>query len=250
MSEKKTIAIIPARYSSSRFPGKPLALINGRPMIEWVYKKVSLFKGIDLVYVATDDKRIMESIQAIGGNAILTSGEHESGTDRLAECTRILKLNENDLVLNIQGDEPLISQQIIDDLIKTTQVDGFEMGTLAHKISKKEDITNPNVVKVVIDQNGCALYFSRSPIPYCRNTNVDYDYFKHMGVYAYKVDFLQKFSTWEKTKLEAVEGLEQLRVMERGHKIHVGITEAITVGVDTPEQLKLVEKIMRKDELI
>lgn len=165
----KTICIIPARYSSSRFPGKPLALINNKPMIQWVYDGVKATQGIDGTYVATDDTRIFDAVKKFGGEAIMTSADHQSGTDRIAECVNYLRLDDDDIVLNIQGDEPLISSSIILDLLETLKNHDAPMGTLMERISDDNDLVNENIVKVVTDCNGFALYFSRSAIPYVRN---------------------------------------------------------------------------------
>ena len=161
----KTICIIPARYSSSRFPGKPLALINNKPMIQWVYDGVKETRGIDGIYVATDDARIFDAVNNFDGNAIMTKVDHQSGTDRIAECVNYLGLNDDDIVLNIQGDEPLISSPLVLDLLETLKNHDVPMGTLMERISDDNDLTNENIVKVVTDSSGFALYFSRAPIP-------------------------------------------------------------------------------------
>lgn len=239
----KIIAIIPSRYGSSRFPGKPLAKINGKPMIQHVYENVRKVEQIDEVYVATDDERIYSTVVEFGGKALMTSDKHTCGTDRLAECAQILKLQDDDLVLNIQGDEPLIRKEMILDLISCFEKNEVYMGTLKKKILEKEELDNPNVVKVISDINDYALYFSRFCIPYERDKFSSLHY-KHIGVYGYKTWFLLKFSMMAKTPLEKSESLEQLRVLENGYKIKVKETEYQTVGVDTPEQLAQVEKIL------
>ena len=245
----KIVAIIPARYQSSRFPGKPLAAINGRPMIQWVYERVSSVQEISQVCVATDDERIVECVQGFNGNAIMTSSKHESGSDRLAECAEILKLSQDDIVLNIQGDEPLIQETMIRELISTISDTDVHMGTLKERITDEDDIANPNIVKVITDIRGNAIYFSRYPIPYDRNGLKDLVYYRHVGVYAYKVDFLKRYTRLPKSFLEIAESLEQLRVLENGYNIRVKETNCSSIGVDTVEQLKHVEEIMKYKNL-
>lgn len=243
---KRVIALIPARYQSSRFPGKPLALINGRPMIQWVYERVGIVDELDDIYVATDDKRIYDCVVGFGGKCLMTSPEHESGTDRLAECVELLGLDNTDVILNIQGDEPLIKKQMILDLIST--MDGTaDMGTLKELITSKSDIENSNIVKVVTDIQDNALYFSRYPIPYNRESIGGVSYYRHIGVYAYKVNFLSKFARLPKSNYEKIESLEQLRALENGYKIKVKTTNCSSMGVDTPDQIKQVEKLLQKE---
>lgn len=239
----KTIAIIPSRYGSSRFPGKPLALIAGKPMIQWVYENVSKASFLDNVYVATDDKRIFSCVEKFGGHALMTSNTHTCGTDRLAECAEILNLQDEDLVLNIQGDEPLINEELIQDLYSCFDKEEVYMGTLRKLIEVKEELNNPNVVKVINDVNDYAIYFSRYCLPFERDGKETIHY-KHIGAYGYKTWFLKKYSKMAKTPLENSESLEQLRVLENGYKIRVKETNYQTVGVDTPEQLREVELIL------
>ena len=239
----KTIAIIPARYQSSRFPGKPLALIRNKPMIQWVYEGVCGVKKLDAVYIATDDERIVDCVRGFGGVAIMTSPKHESGSDRLAECVDILKLDRDDIVLNIQGDEPLINSTIVEELLLTMK-DNNSMGTLKELIIHKEDIENANIVKVITDQNNDAIYFSRSIIPFLRNQSEELKYYRHLGLYAYKAGFLKEFTSWPKSFLEKTEGLEQLRALEHGIKIRVLETKSKTMGVDIPEQIRIIESMM------
>ena len=241
----KTIAIIPARYASSRFPGKPLALISGKPMIQWVYENVLKANFLDAVYVATDDIRIYNCVIAFGGQALMTADTHTCGTDRLAECADILELDDNDLVLNIQGDEPLIKPEMIADLYSCFDDESVYMGTLKKKIEDKEELDNPNVVKVINDINDNGIYFSRFCLPYERDGKLVIHY-KHIGAYGYKVWFLKTYSKLLKTPLEKSESLEQLRVIENGYKIRVKETKYQTVGVDTPEQIAQVEEELRK----
>ncbi len=239
----KKIVLIPSRFGSSRFPGKPLALISGKPMIQWVYENVKKVDDIDDIYVATDDNRIFEAVIRFGGKALMTSSEHTCGTDRLAECANILALEDEDIVLNIQGDEPLIRPEMVMDLISIFDDESVYMGTLKKRIEEEDEISNPNVVKVITDINGDAIYFSRYTLPYERDGKRR-AHFKHVGTYGYKVWFLKSFSKMPKTELEMSESLEQLRVIENGLKIRVKDTQWQTVGVDTPEQIEMVENIL------
>ncbi len=245
----KIIAIIPSRYGATRFPGKPLALISGKPMIQWVYENVNKVEKLDGVYVATDDQRILGCVEGFGGKALMTSSTHTCGTDRLAECAEILKLDDDDIVLNIQGDEPLINSQMIMDLYSIFEDSNVYMGTLKKLIENEDELNNPNVVKVINDINGDAIYFSRFCLPYERDGEKK-SHFKHIGVYGYKTWFLKKYSKMDKTELEKSESLEQLRVIENGLKIRVKETMYQTIGVDTPEQIELVEKKLRERGLV
>lgn len=243
----KIISIIPSRYQSSRFPGKPLASIHGKPMIQWVYENVSKCKKLDEVYVATDDKRIFDCVTDFGGKAIMTSNKHTCGSDRLAECAEVLMLDDADIILNIQGDEPLIKVEMIEDLISAFDSDDVYMGTLKKLIENDDEITNPNVVKLITDIKGFALTFSRCPIPYNRDGKDNVRYYKHIGAYGYKKWFLMKYSNMPKTFLEETESLEQLRVLENGYKIKVVETLYQSIGVDTPEQISQVEAQMNEE---
>ena len=240
---RKYVVIIPSRYGSSRFPGKPLAQINGKPMIQWVYENVSKVEAVSDVYVATDDKRIYDAVTSFKGKALMTSDKHTCGTDRLAECVEILNLDADDIVLNIQGDEPLIRKEMVEDLISCFDSSDIYMGTLKKKIETEEEFNNPNVVKVITDVNDYAIYFSRYCLPYERDGKKT-DHFKHIGAYGYTAKFLLQYSKMAKTELEITESLEQLRVIENGLKIRVKETMYQTVGVDTPEQIKQVEALM------
>lgn len=244
----KKIAIIPSRYGSTRFPGKPLSLILGKPMIQWVYENVSKADFIDGVFVATDDERIYNCVESFGGKAIMTSVNHSCGTDRIAECAEILQLEDDDIVLNIQGDEPLISLEMISDLYSCFDREDVYMGTLKKRIELEEEIANPNVVKVICDINDYAIYFSRYCLPYERD-NYKAVHYKHIGAYGYRTWFLKKYSKMEKTELERSESLEQLRAIENGFKIRVKETRVQTVGVDTPEQIEIVENIIKQKEV-
>lgn len=241
-----TIVIIPARYGSSRFPGKPLALIDGKPMIQHVYEKVKETGFVDGVYVATDDDRIFQKVQSFGGKALMTSPYHACGTDRLAECVDILHLSDDDIVLNIQGDEPMINSEMVEDLIRCFLDSNVYMGTLKKEINNKSELDNPNVVKVITDSHNDAIYFSRYCLPYNRDGRKVVHY-KHVGAYGYKVSFLKQYSKMPKSFLELAESLEQLRVIENGFKIRVNETNVHTIGIDTPEQLKIVEEFMKKN---
>ncbi len=244
----KIIAIIPSRYGSTRFPGKPLAQILGKPMIQWVYENVSKAEFLDAVYVATDDQRIFDVVNEFGGKALMTSVTHSCGTDRLAECANILQLEEDDIVLNIQGDEPLIKSEMVRDLYSCFDRNEVYMGSLKKKIEVKEELDNPNVVKVICDKNDYAIYFSRYCLPYERD-NYKAEHYKHIGAYGYKTWFLKLYSNMDKTELEKSESLEQLRVLENGYKICVKETKFQTIGVDTPEQIELVEKELKNERI-
>lgn len=241
----KFLGVIPARYSSTRFPGKPLESINGKSMIEWVYKR-TIESDLDKVIVATDDERIYNEVISFGGEAILTSKEHETGTDRIAEVSA--KYPEYEVIINIQGDEPLIEKSMINSLIAPFIEDlDLKMATLKFKLDNIEDLNNPNIVKVITDNNDYAIYFSRSPIPYPRHMDMK-NYYKHIGIYAYEREFLLGYSKLKQTPLEISESLEQLRVLENGYKIKVIETKNKIIGVDTKEDLeKLINYINEKN---
>lgn len=241
----KRIAVIPSRYGSSRFPGKPLALISGKPMIQWVYENVSKTPILDDIYVATDDKRIYDCVESFGGKALMTASTHTCGTDRLVECAKILNLDDEDIVLNIQGDEPLIRSEMVMDLVNIFEDESVYMGTLKKKIEEEKELNDPNVVKVITALNDDAIYFSRYNLPYERD-GVVRTHYKHIGAYGYKTWFLMKYSMMPKTELEISESLEQLRAIENGYKIRVKETVWQTIGVDTPEQIIQVENEIRK----
>lgn len=241
----KILGVIPARYGSSRFEGKPLALINGKPMIEWVYKR-ALKSNVDRLIIATDDLRIYEKVEEFGGEVMMTSKKHKTGTDRIIEVAK--KWSEYDVIINIQGDEPLIEPDMINQLIIPFLEDNtLKMATLKHEILNEKNIDNPNVVKVITDKDGYAIYFSRSPIPYNRDRK-KIKYYRHIGIYGYNREFLLKYKKLEKSLLEDIESLEQLRALENGYKIKVEITDFDVRGVDTPEDLHEVEKILDTSE--
>lgn len=233
------VGIIPARYRSSRFPGKPLVDIAGKPMIQHVYERATRCRRLDRLLVATDDQRILEIVHQFGGESLLTSEDHQSGTDRIAEAAEKLRLEASDIVVNIQGDEPLLEPSMIDRLIRVLhQYEQRCMATLAFASKSQEEYLNPNVVKVVTDKSFKALYFSRSPIPCHRDgSGENIQFLKHLGFYAYRQDFLRVFTTLPPGTLEKAEKLEQLRALEYGYSIHVALSETETYGVDTPEDL-------------
>ncbi len=243
------LGIIPARYASTRFPGKPLADINGKPMIQKVYEQAQ--QALDYVYVATDDKRIEEAVKSFGGKVIMTSPNHQSGTDRIAEAasfiTEKLKLNF-DVVINIQGDEPFIQPEQINLLKSCFNNPSTEIATLIKKITNSDEIFDPNKVKVVIAKDNRALYFSRSPIPFVRGENQEdwlnkNSFFKHIGMYAYRFNALMEVTKLKQSNLELSESLEQLRWLENGYWIQTEITEHESIGIDTPEDLIRVKKM-------
>ena len=247
---QKAVVIIPARYNSSRFPGKPLATLKGKTLIQNVYDQASSASRIDSVIVATDDARIFDSVKNFGGSVLMTSPDHSCGTDRIAEVARDL---ECDIVVNVQGDEPFIRPEMIDDTVQLLLEDeAASISTLAVRIDNEDEIVNPNVVKVVTDDRGYALYFSRSPIPYFREEWKDLQsitlqqgktvLFKHIGVYGYRKESLLNFTAMEKKWLEEMEKLEQLRALAAGMKIKVKETAFNTFGIDTIEDLRKAEE--------
>ncbi|MCM1342638.1 MAG: 3-deoxy-manno-octulosonate cytidylyltransferase [Lachnospiraceae bacterium] len=239
----KIIAIIPARYSSSRFPGKPLANICGKPMIQWVYERVTSVNEIDAVYVATDDARIFKIVEDFSGRAVMT-GECSCGTERVYQACKDI---EADIVLNVQGDEPLISPEMIRILVGAFNDSTVQMATLKKKIANAEELNNPNVVKVITDMCEDAIYFSRFAIPYDRDKKGEINRYKHIGIYGYKKSFLEKYIALPRTDLEKAENLEQLRAIESGYKIRVKETIYQSIGVDQPSDIALVEEQMKRE---
>lgn len=239
----KVIGVIPARFQSVRLEGKPLALIGGRPMIQHVYERAAQSSLLTDLLVATDDARIFDAVSAFGGNAVMTSPDHRSGTDRVAEATANLAA---DVVVNIQGDEPFISPRVIDQLVEPFHSErDVEMSTLMRPIDNERDLQDPNVVKVVADDAGYALYFSRSLIPYPRNASPNHPAFEHIGLYAYTKAFLAEYSRMPPARLEQIEGLEQLRVLENGRRIRVVEThDHLGLSVDTPADLARAEEFL------
>ncbi|MCS7279569.1 MAG: 3-deoxy-manno-octulosonate cytidylyltransferase [Thermodesulfobacteriaceae bacterium] len=239
----RKVIIIPARYGSTRFPGKPLALLWDKPLIQHVYER-AIDSEISEVYVATDDQRIFDLVKSFGGKALLTKKEHTCGTERLAEASDILGLKEEDLIINLQGDQPLFPSEYFSLLIKPLLLSSeIQLSTLATPILNKADLENPNKVKVVVDKRGLALYFSRSPIPYFRPPGREPLYLKHIGVYAYRKSFLSKFVKLPPGELESAEKLEQLRALEYGYKIGVTVVSKDVPEVDTLEDLQYLENL-------
>ncbi|MCH2205580.1 MAG: 3-deoxy-manno-octulosonate cytidylyltransferase [Lentisphaerales bacterium] len=231
----KTAAVIPARYASTRFPGKPLAKIAGKAMIQWTCEKAAASKA-DLVVVATDDLRIKEAVESFGYQAVMTSENHQSGTDRIAEAIQNI---DADLIINLQGDEPMLPSKIIDELIDAMLSDkSLKMGTVVVPGDiDSEEYSDPNTVKVVKNIKNQALYFSRSPLPYFRNKPEKAECLFHWGIYAYRRDFLEQYIKWPQSKLEKIESLEQLRALENGASIQLIIAQEKAIGVDTPEDI-------------
>lgn len=243
----EVVGIIPARYHSKRLPGKPLALIHNRPMIQHVYQRAAQAASLEKVVVATDDPRIREAVVHFGGEVLMTSSEHRSGTDRVAEATRHLALKDDAIVVNIQGDEPLLRAEMIDSLVRNLQENSdVSMSTLAYQDTDQEDFVDPGVVKVVLDAKGRALYFSRSPIPAVQDKSSPLPYYKHLGFYGYRNSFLQKFTRLSPGVLERMEKLEQLRALEHGFSISVVISSFDSISVDAPEDLARVREIMEQ----
>lgn len=239
----KILGVIPARYASTRFEGKALADILGKPMIQHVYERARKATNINDLTVATDDERIFKVVKDFGGNVIMTS-QHPTGTDRIAEVAQGC---DADIIVNIQGDEPLIEPQMIDEAIEPFfKDDSIDLSTLVHRINSDQEYNNPNVVKVVVNKAGFAMYFSRSPIPYIKaNINREnISLYRHVGLYVYKKEALLEFAKIQSTPLETCEGLEQLRFLENGYRMKVVETSYKSIGVDTPEDLEKVKNIL------
>jgi 3-deoxy-manno-octulosonate cytidylyltransferase (CMP-KDO synthetase) len=235
--------IIPARYASTRFPGKPLVDIGGKPMVVRVCERAAQ-SGAAAVHVATDDERIAAAVRAHGHKVVMTRADHPSGTDRIAEAVQVLRLGDQDIVVNVQGDEPLISPQLISQVAALLEkLKDASVSTACHEIHDAAALANPNVVKVVLDAQGYALYFSRSQIPYPREPGGRW--YRHAGIYAYRVGFLKRYSALPPCPLEKTEALEQLRVLWHGHRIAVAVSEMeIPPGVDTPQDLEAVRRML------
>ena len=242
--------IIPARYASSRFPGKPLVLLGNKPMIQRVYEQAG--KSLAVVWVATDDRRIFDTVTDFGGNVIMTSPAHPSGTDRCAEAIeRILNKTGGkiDVVINIQGDEPFIKPEQITLLMECYNDETVEIATLVRKVEPGEDIFNPNQPKVILDMKGNAIYFSRAAIPYLRDTEMSlwsnkHTYYKHIGMYAYRTETLKKITLLQRSSLEISESLEQNRWLENGYRIRTAVTNWESVGIDTPADLEKAKLLL------
>ncbi len=241
----KVICIIPARYASTRLPGKALADLLGKPVIQHVYERVVRAGTVSFAAVATDDERIVAAVEGFGGRAIMTAASHRSGTDRIAEAVSRLDIEDSDIVVNIQGDQPIFEPLQIDEVAKPLLDDqAIPMSTLIYKIVREEEITHPNAVKVVFDQDHFAIYFSRSTIPYVRDRGAGVSYYKHHGIYAYRRAFLKEFAKLPEGTLEKLEALEQLRALEHGYKIKVVETAYDSVEVDTPQELERVRRLL------
>lgn len=240
----KTAIIIPARYGSSRLEGKPLIEVNGKPLIQWVYEKAQQAKLADMIIVATDDERIFNAVKAFGGEVEMTSVNHKCGSDRIREVAE--RHPEISYIVNLQGDEPLIKAESIDDVARNVQEDdNADISTLIRVLKDEDEINNPNLVKCVIDNNGYALYFSRSKIPYERNSNIA-TYYGHLGIYGYKREALIRMTSLPQTPLEKTESLEQLRALENGMKIKTSVVDFVPVGIDTKEDLEKFKEIISK----
>ncbi|UCH82349.1 MAG: 3-deoxy-manno-octulosonate cytidylyltransferase [Nitrospiraceae bacterium] len=246
----KAVVIIPSRFDSIRFPGKPLATLNGKSIIHHVYEQASGSALADSVYVATDDERILKEVNSFGGRTVMTSRSHICGTDRIAEAAKNI---ECDIIVNVQGDEPFIRAEMVDDIIHILRDDEkASMSTLCVRIDNQEDLLSPHTVKVVMNKEGYALYFSRAPIPYCRDHWRDLNsisfipdktvVMKHIGIYGFRKNVLMEFTSMEKSELEHIEKLEQLRALSAGLKIKVRETKFNTFGIDTKEDLRKAEE--------
>jgi 3-deoxy-manno-octulosonate cytidylyltransferase (CMP-KDO synthetase) len=250
--QPKVVAIIPARYHSNRFEGKPIAPILGKPMIQHVYERAKSVDILSRVAVATDDERIADCVRSFGGEVVMTSKDHVSGTDRLAEAATILDIPEQDIVVNIQGDQPLFAPEVIGQVATPLLEDpALPMSTLIYRIVRPEEINDPNHVKTVFDRNGMALYFSRASIPFQRSPEQDSStptYYKHLGFYGYRKGFLLTYVGLPEGEWERFEKLEQLRALEYGYRIKVILTEHDSVEVDTLQDLKRVEAIIRAEK--
>jgi 3-deoxy-manno-octulosonate cytidylyltransferase (CMP-KDO synthetase) len=241
LSRNSFAIVLPARFGSTRFPGKPLARIAGRPLIEWVYERAQQVRGAEKIVVATDDGRIADAVKGFGGEVVTTSSGHETGTDRVAEVARSIDV---DFVVNLQGDEPVFEPSMVEAMIdRLADSPGVDIVTACHPITSGGELNDPNIVKVVMDREARALYFSRSPVPHGAGIGVEgTPAFRHVGVYAFRKEALLRFSGLPRTALEKSERLEQLRALEHGMKIGLVITEKPTMGVDVPEDVKKVEK--------
>ena len=242
----KFMAIIPARYASTRFPGKPLAVLGGKTVIQRVYEQVSSL--LDEVYVATDDERIFQAVESFGGRAVMTRTDHKSGTDRIEEAAEKIG-SDADVIINVQGDEPFIQPSQIETLMHLFDAPETQIGTLGKRFETIEGVENPNSPKIVTDNRGFALYFSRSPIPYVRGIDRNlwleaYPFLKHLGIYAYRREVLREVTQLPQGRLEKAESLEQLRWLENEYRIRVGLTDVETVGIDTPEDLQRAEEFL------
>lgn len=246
----KFIGVIPARYASTRFPGKPLAMLGGKSVIQRVYEQVS--SVLDSAYVATDDERIRQAVEAFGGKAVMTSPDHKSGTDRIEEAVQKIG-GSFDVVINVQGDEPFIQHSQLEEIIRCFDDAETQIATLGKPFDKAQGfaaVENPNSPKIVVDNRGYALYFSRSVIPFIRGKETaewmdHYPFLKHLGIYAYRTEVLHEITRLPQSSLELAESLEQLRWLQNGYRIKVGLTDVETVGIDTPEDLERAEAFLK-----
>ena len=243
----KFIGIIPARYASTRFPGKPLALLGGKPVIQHVYEKVAAV--LEVAYVATDDERIYDVVKSFGGQVVMTRTDHKSGTDRIEEAIEKIG-GEWDVVVNVQGDEPFVAKSQLDTICHCFDDPTTQIATLGKPFESMEAVQNPNSPKIVVDNMGFAMYFSRSVIPYVRGKEksswlTHYPFLKHLGIYAYRKDVLRQVTQLPQSSLEIAESLEQLRWLQNGFKIKVGTTDVETVGIDTPQDLERAEEFLK-----
>ena len=244
----KFIAIIPARYASTRFPGKPLAVLGGKTVIQRVYEQAS--SVLEEAYVATDDERIFNAVESFGGRAVMTRADHKSGTDRIEEAAEKIG-TDADVIINIQGDEPFIQKSQIETLMQLFEHTETQIGTLGKRFETIDAAQNPNSPKIVTDLQGFALYFSRSIIPFVRGQEQavwleKYPFLKHLGLYAYRREVLREVTKLPQSPLEIAESLEQLRWLENGYRIRVGLTDVETVGIDTPEDLQRAEEFLKE----
>lgn len=247
----KFIGIIPARYASTRFPGKPLALLGGKPVIQHVYEKVAAV--LEAAYVATDDERIYDVVKSFGGQVVMTRTDHKSGTDRIEEAIEKIG-GEWDVVVNVQGDEPFVAKSQLDTICHCFDDPTTQIATLGKPFESMEAVQNPNSPKIVVDNMGFAMYFSRSVIPYVRGKEksswlTHYPFLKHLGIYAYRKDVLRQITQLPQSSLEIAESLEQLRWLQNGFKIKVGTTDVETVGIDTPQDLERAEEFLKSQLL-
>lgn len=243
----KFIGIIPARYASTRFPGKPLALLGGKPVIQHVYEKVAAV--LEAAYVATDDERIYDVVKSFGGQVVMTRTDHKSGTDRIEEAIEKIG-GEWDVVVNVQGDEPFVAKSQLDTICHCFDDPTTQIATLGKPFESMEAVQNPNSPKIVVDNMGFAMYFSRSVIPYVRGKEksswlTHYPFLKHLGIYAYRKDVLRQVTQLPQSSLEIAESLEQLRWLQNGFKIKVGTTDVETVGIDSPQDLERAEEFLK-----
>jgi 3-deoxy-manno-octulosonate cytidylyltransferase (CMP-KDO synthetase) len=238
----RVVGVIPSRFQSTRLPGKPLALINGSPMVEHVYRRALAASTVDAVLVATDDERVAEAVAGFGGLAVMTRSDHETGTDRLAEVARELS---GEIVVNVQGDEPLMPAAAIDAAVRLLlERRDDPIGTLRRRSTDPSDLANPSIVKLVVDHEGYALYFTRAAVPFVRPGHPAPAFWRHLGLYTYRRGFLLKLALLRPTPLEQAEGLEQLRALEHGFRIRTAETTADTIGVDTPDDLERVRRLL------